>query len=64
AFVGCQSWEVQCTLSIVEHYKQGQTLPNGMEKARTLAARDMYEYIEVYTDHCCAISSDGTVSII
>jgi len=55
---------LDCTLSIVEHYKQGQTLPNSMEKARALAARDMYQYIEVYTDHCCAISSDGTVSII
>ena len=55
---------LDCTLSIVEHYKKGQTLPNGMEKARALAARDMYQYIEVYTDHCCAISSDGTVSII
>jgi len=50
--------------SIIEHYKKGQTLPDGMEKARAMAARGVYEYIEVYTDYCCAISSDGTVSII
>ena len=50
--------------SIIEHYKKGQTLPDGMEKARAMAARGIYEYIEVYTDYCCAVSSDGTVSII
>ena len=55
---------LDCTLSIVEHYKQGQSLPDGMEKARAIAARAVYEYIEVYKDYCCAISSDGTVSII
>jgi len=50
--------------SIIEHYKKGQSLPDGMEKARAMAARGIYEYIEVYTDYCCAVSSDGTVSII
>ena len=50
--------------SIIEHYKKGQTLPDGMEKARAMAARGIYEYIEVYTGYCCAVSSDGTVSII
>lgn len=50
--------------SIIEHYKKGQTLPDGMEKARAMAARGIYEYIEVYTDYCCAVSSDGTVSMI
>ena len=50
--------------SIIEHYKRGEMLPEGMEKARAMAARGVYEYIEVYTDYCCAVSSDGTVSII
>ena len=45
-------------------YEKGQTLPDGMEKARAMAARGVYEYIEVYTDYCCAVSSDGTVSMI
>jgi len=52
------------SFSIIEHYKKGQTLPDGMEKARAMAARGVYEYIEVYTDYCCAVSSDGTVSMI
>ena len=50
--------------SIIEHYKRGEMLPEGMEKARAMAVRGMYEYIEVYKDYCCAVSSDGTVSII
>ena len=55
---------VDFTHTIIKHYKQGEVLPDGMEKARAIAARNIYMYIEVYTDHCCAISADGTVSII
>ena len=55
---------VDFTHTIIKHYKQGETLPDGMEKARAMAARGIYEYIEVYTDYCCAVSSDGTVSMI
>ena len=49
---------------IIEHYKRGQTLPNNMEKARTLAIRGGYDFIEVYVDCCRAISSNGTVAVI
>ena len=49
---------------IIEHYKSGQTLPNGMEKARSLAMRGGYDFIEVYVDCCRAVSSNGTVSVI
>lgn len=49
---------------IVEHYKSGQMLPDGLEKARTIAIRGGYEFIEVYVDCCCAISSNGSVSVI
>ena len=55
---------VDFTHTIIKHYKQGEVLPDGMEKARAIAARNIYMYIEVYTDHCCAISADGIVSII
>lgn len=44
---------------IVEHYKRGNPLPNGMEKARILANNPQYAYIEVYTNCVCAISNDG-----
>lgn len=52
------------TGGIIEHYKAGQTLPNGMEKARSIAMRGGYDFIEVYVDCCRAISSNGTVSVI
>ena len=49
---------------IIEHYKKGQILPNGLEKARTIAMRGGYEFIEVYVDHLRAISANGSVSVI
>ena len=52
------------TGQIIEHFKVGQTLPNGLEKARAMAIRGGYSFIEVYVDCCRAISEDGTVSVI
>ena len=52
------------TGQIIEHFKMGQTLPNGMEKARTIAMRGGYDFIEVYHDCVRAISSNGSVSVI
>lgn len=52
------------TGQIIEHYKAGQALPNGMEKARGIAMRGGYDFIEVYVDCVRAISSDGSVSVI
>ncbi|MBR5826389.1 MAG: hypothetical protein IKY78_04820 [Clostridia bacterium] len=49
---------------IIEHYKRGEALPNGLEKARSIAMRGGYDFIEVYVDCCRCISSDGTVSVI
>ena len=49
---------------IIEHYKIGQPLPGGLEKARSIALRGGYEFIEVYIDCCRAVSSNGTVSVI
>ena len=34
------------TGGIIEHYKTGETLPDGLEKARTIAMRGGYEFIE------------------
>ena len=50
--------------SIIEHFRQGQTLNGGMEKARSIAMRGGYEFIEVYVDCCRAVSSNGSVSVI
>lgn len=51
-------------LQIIEHYEVGKILPNGMEKARSLACHGNYQFIEVYTDCCRAISEDGSVAVI
>lgn len=52
------------TGQIIEHYKNGQILPGGLEKARSIAMRGGYDFIEVYVDCCRAISSNGSVSVI
>lgn len=49
---------------IIEHYKAGQRLPNGLEKARGIAMRGGYDFIEVYVDCCRAINADGSVAVI
>lgn len=49
---------------IIEHYKAGQLLPNGLEKARGLALRGGYDFIEVYVDCCRCVSADGSVSVV
>ena len=49
---------------IIEHYQAGHPLPGGMEKARALAMRGGYEFIEVYVDCCRCISANGTVSVV
>ena len=52
------------TGQIIEHYKVGQTLPGGLEKARSIALRGGYDFIEVYVDCCRCVSSNGSVSVI
>lgn len=49
---------------IIEHYKSGESLPQGMERVRGIAIHGGYEYIEVYANCCRAVSADGTVSLI
>lgn len=52
------------TGQIIEHYKSGNVLPGGLEKARSIAMRGGYDFIEVYVDCCRAVSSNGSVSVI
>ena len=49
---------------IIEHYKQGEPLPGGPEKARGLAMHGGYGSIEGYSDCCRAIGANGSVSVI
>ncbi|MHC5227980.1 hypothetical protein ACYSNW_06820 [Enterococcus sp. LJL99] len=55
---------ISYNLQIINHYKSGEPLPDGMEKARSLAAFGNYRFIEVYTDCCRAVADDGSVSVI
>lgn len=52
------------TGQIIEHYQRGHALPGGLEKARSIAMRGGYDFIEVYVDCCRAIGSNGSVSVI
>ncbi len=52
------------TGQIIEHYKTGQPLPGGLEKARSIALRGGYDFIEVYVDCCRCISYNGAVSVV
>ena len=49
---------------IIEHYHAGRSLPGGLEKARSIAIRGGYEFIEVYVDCCRCIGAGGSVSVI
>lgn len=51
-------------LQILDHYKRGEIVPNGMEKARRLAMHPSYSYIEVYMNMIAAVSLSGEVSMI
>lgn len=51
-------------LDIVEHYKKGESLPQQLEKGRSLALHPSYEIIEVYNDVLRAVTIHGDVSVI
>lgn len=52
------------TLEIVNHFRRGESLPNNLEKARTLANNPNYLYIEVYSDCCRCIDASGNVATV
>lgn len=52
------------TGNIIEHYKAGQMLPDGMEKARSIALHGGYAFIEVYVDCYRAVSANGDVAVV
>lgn len=55
---------LECSGSIIQHYKTGVPLPQGMERARSLARNAHYAFIEVYTDKLIAVSASGQTAII
>lgn len=55
---------LDATGNIIQHFKVGEPLPGGLEKARSIALRGGYEFIEVYEDCCRCVSSNGFVSVV
>jgi hypothetical protein len=49
--------------AILAHYKTGQSLPGLLERARSLAASDAYDVIEVYPDRLICVHKDGAVTV-
>lgn len=52
------------TGSIIRHFKGGESLPQGMEQARSLARSGHYAFIEVYPDKLIAVGVFGQTAII
>lgn len=49
---------------IIHHYKRGEPMPGVLERARGLAMRSEYEFIEVYNETLRPVRKDGTVTVI
>jgi hypothetical protein len=49
---------------IIHHFQKNESKPPELARARALAARGTYEFIEVYHDCCRCVSADGTVAVI
>ncbi|WP_312136354.1 hypothetical protein [Brevundimonas sp.] len=52
------------TGQIVRHFKRGEALPDGFERARSLAGGGQYALIEVFSDQLVAIAQDGSTSVL
>ena len=50
--------------SIIQHYKRHESLPGGLESARSLALHPAYLCVEVYSDKLIAVSKSGAVAVI
>ncbi|WP_298703824.1 hypothetical protein [uncultured Veillonella sp.] len=49
---------------IIYHYKRGEPMPGVLERARGLAMRSEYAFIEVYNDTLRPVRRDGSVTVI
>ena len=49
---------------IVRHFKRGEAMPDGLERARGLAASGQYALIEVFSNQLVAIAADGSTSVL
>ncbi|QOX78649.1 hypothetical protein FY034_06830 [Trichlorobacter lovleyi] len=49
---------------IITHFRNWESLPPLLERARSLALHPAYAFVEVYTDRLVAVSSDGETAVI
>lgn len=49
---------------IIEHFEMHRPMSAPFERARSLALHPSYSFIEVFKDTLCAVSLNGTVSVI
>ncbi|GHH44269.1 hypothetical protein [Lentzea cavernae] len=50
--------------SIISHYRNGEPLPHGMDRARSLAESETYLAIEVYPDRLVCVRPDGSTVLL
>ena len=55
---------LDCSGSIIQHYKTHESLPATLERARSLAQHPAYAFIEVYGSRLIAVSSSGQTALI
>jgi hypothetical protein len=48
---------------IVTHFKRGEPMPGGLEKARAVALNPYYAYVEVYPTSLRPVRPDGSVTV-
>ncbi len=48
---------------IVTHFKRGEPMPGGLEKARTIGVNPDYAFVEVYASSVRAVRADGSVTV-
>ena len=49
---------------ILKHFKISESLPDCLEKGRSLAVNPSYAFVEVYNNKLIAVQENGTVAII
>jgi len=49
---------------ILKHYKIGESLPEELEKGRSLAVNPNYLFVEIYKTKIIAVKQNGSVSIV
>ena len=55
---------LDCTGSIIQHYKTFEPLPSLLERARSVALHPGYAFVEVYSNRLIAVGESGQTAFI